>query len=115
MKRRGFTYIEVMIAIAVFLIMAVCVMKLNIEANKNINKQIDKQDMMMEAQKQLEIFKTTKEDIKKDVDNYHVIVQSSNDPNLLTVTVTVRKNLKNDDNDNDDDNEVILISHFYKN
>lgn len=125
--KKGFTYIEVMMAIAVFLIMAICVMKLNIEANKNIIRQVDKQDMMMEAQKQMEIFKTTTKNIGKYIadnsqdneyklkdDYYYIIVQSSNDEqlndsNLLKVTVRVRKNLKNDDN------EVILISHFYKN
>ncbi|MFT8315604.1 MAG: prepilin-type N-terminal cleavage/methylation domain-containing protein [Clostridium sp.] len=125
MKKNGFTYIEVMMAIAVFLILAVCVMKLNIAANKNINAQIDKQNMMMEAQKQLEKFKTTtanvgnyvddnyQNDHYEQIDGYYVIVQSKNidqsSQKLLEVTVRVRKDIT------DKDNEVVLMSHFYKN
>lgn len=125
MKKSGFTYIEVMIAITVFLIIAICVMKLNIEANKNINRQIDKQDMMLEAQKQLERFKTTTENIGnyvddnyqddnyEQIDGYYVIVQSRNidkaSSKLLEVTVRVRKDVT------DKDNEIVLMSHIYKN
>lgn len=125
MKKDGFTYIEVMVAIAVFLILVVCVMNLNIVANNNINSQIDKQNMMMEAQKQLEKFKTTTETIGsyvddnyqddqyEQVDGYYVIVQAKNvdkaSSKLLEITVRVRKNIT------DKDNEVVLMSHFYKN
>lgn len=125
MKKKGFTYIEIMIAITIFLILAIFVVRLNIAANKNMTKQVDRQNMMMEAQKLLEKFKTTTTPIGnyvddnylhnsyQQIDSYYVVVQSKNisegPPTLLEVTVRVRKDVT------DKNNEVVLTSHFLKN
>lgn len=125
MKKKGFTYIEIMIAISIFLILSIFVVRLNITANKNINTQVDRQNMMMEAQKQLEKFKTTTttigtyvddnylNDSYQQMDGYYVVVQSKTvnegSPTLLEVTVRVRKNVT------DKNNEVVLTSHFLRN
>ncbi|KZL93389.1 type II secretion system protein [Clostridium magnum] len=126
MKKKAFTYIEVMIAITIFLIMSIFVIRLNIAANKKINMQVDRQNMMMEAQKLLEKFKTTTTGIGiyvddnylhnkyEKIDGYNVIVQVKNLnnqglPELLEVTVRIRKDIA------DKNNEVVLTSHFLKN
>lgn len=119
MKKKGFTYIEVMIATTIFLILSIFVVRLNIVANKNIRSQIDRQNMMMEAQKLLEKFKSTTTTIGnysngdyEKIDNYYVVVQSKTvsegPPKLLEVTIRVRKNIT------DKNNEVVLTSHFLK-
>jgi prepilin-type N-terminal cleavage/methylation domain-containing protein len=124
MKKKGFTYIEVMIAIAIFSILSIFAVELNIAANKNITSQVDRQNMMMEAQKQLEKFKTTtasigtyvddnyKDDSYQQIDGYYVVVQSKTvsqgPPTLLEVTIRVRKDIT------DKNNEVVLVSHFLK-
>lgn len=117
MKKDGFTYVEVMIAVAVFLILFVLVMKLDIAANANLRLQGDKQNMLMEAQKQIEKYKTSKQEVGnydtgtyQSVDGYYVIVHGqpvSNPAGILyQVTVKVRKNLS------DSNSEVMLQSHM---
>lgn len=61
MKSKGFTYIEVMMAVTIFLVLSALVVRLNITANKNMNMQIQKQNVMMEAQKCLEEYKNNPE------------------------------------------------------
>lgn len=117
-NRSGFTYIEVMIAITIFLIMSVFVIRLNITANKNINGQILRQNMMMEAQKILEKTKNNpdsdeyKGDSYKNIDGYYINIRSELDnvdsPNLFEITVKVRQNV------DEEEGEVVLRSHFFK-
>ncbi|WP_411682450.1 hypothetical protein [Clostridium thailandense] len=125
MKKYGFTYIEVMIATTIFIVLSIIVVRLNIESNKNVNIQVDKQNMMMEAQKILEKSKTNPisvgdnnfnsyEEINDNSGKYYYVTQVANigtqgPPTLLQITVRVRKNV------NDVKNEVILTSHFLKN
>lgn len=118
MKNTGFTYIEIMMAVAIFLIFSAFILRLNITSNKNMNTQVQRQNMMMEAQKLLEQFKTTETDIGdnshyQQIDGYYVMVDSNNvqnnSSNFVEVTVRVRKNM------DDANNEVVLVSHFLKN
>ncbi|MFL0195452.1 type II secretion system protein [Clostridium sp. WILCCON 0269] len=119
MKNKGFTYIEIMMAIAIFLILSAFIVRLNITSNKNMNTQVQQQNMMMEAQKLLEKFKTTTTSVGnyanndyEPIDGYYVVVQYeavSGFPNLLQITVRVRENVS------DANNEVVLTSHFLKN
>lgn len=131
MKKRGFTYIEVMMAIGVFIMLSAFVIRLNIAANKNVNAQVLRQNMMMEAQRCLEEskndpdsseykgsdYKKMKEDNKdtnKDTnkDVYYVNISSmqvkADSPNLFEITVKVRDGI------DDEKNEVVLKSHFFK-
>ncbi|MCT8976314.1 type II secretion system GspH family protein [Clostridium sp. CX1] len=119
MRKEGFTYIEIMIATTIFLILSIFIVRINITANKNIRLQIERQNMTMEAQKLLEKFKTATTDVGnynngdyEKVDNYYVVVQSKTvsegPPKLLEVTIRVRKNIA------DKNNEVVLTSHFLK-
>ncbi|QXE19805.1 type II secretion system protein [Clostridium sp. 001] len=118
MKKRGFTYIEVMMAISVFIMLSAFVIRLNITANKNVNKQVLKQNMMMEAQKCLEESKNNpdsseyKNDSYKKMDGYYINISSvpvkADSPNLFQITVKVRNNI------DDEENEVVLKSHFLK-
>ncbi|AGY76858.2 type II secretion system protein [Clostridium autoethanogenum] len=118
MKKRGFTYIEVMMAISVFIMLSVFVIRLNIAANKNVNKQVLRQNMMMEAQRCLEESKNDPDSRKykgsdyKKMDGYYVNISSiqvkADSPNLFQITVRVRNNI------DDEENEVVLKSHFLK-
>ncbi|MFA9396692.1 MAG: type IV pilin protein [Clostridiaceae bacterium] len=124
MKKNGFTYIEVMIAVGIFFILFVVIMRLDSEANKNMNRQIAKQNMMLEAQKQVEKFKTTNANIGsysddnndtndsfENIDNYYVALDSKlagSSDILYEVTVVVRKTAQ------DKENEVILKTHVLK-
>lgn len=126
MKKKGFTFIETMIAITVFAVLAILVVRLNITANRNISTQADRQNMMMEAQKLMEKTKTTTVGIGtyvdensplndfKQVDGYYAVVQVKNvgsqgPPTLLEVTIIVRRDAM------DKNNQVVLKSHFLKN
>ncbi|WP_416175897.1 type II secretion system protein [Clostridium sp.] len=111
MKKTGFTYIEVMMATAIFAIFSVIVIKLNIAANSNINMQLKKQDMMMEAQKCVEEMKNDPEEYTsssyKKKDGYYISeVAEDEGGKLFKFTVNVR--IK----ENDDENEVKLVTHF---
>lgn len=123
MKKGGFTYIEVVVAFSIFLVLLTIVIKLNAAGNQNMRIQLDRQKMMMEAQKLLEKYKTTKTDIGSyaddnylhdnfvQTDGYYVVVQSKSlDTGMLyEVTVRVRKNIT------DKDNEIVLQGHVLKN
>ena len=118
MKKKGFTYIEVMMAISVFIMLSAFIIRLNITANKNVNMQVLKQNMMMEAQKCLEESKNNpdsdeyKNDSYKEMDGYYINISSvpvkADSPNLFQITVKVRNNI------DDEKNEVVLKSHFFK-
>ncbi|AZV55567.2 type II secretion system protein [Clostridium sp. AWRP] len=118
MKKRGFTYIEVMMAIGVFIMLSAFVIRLNIAANKNVNKQVLRQNMMMEAQKCLEKSKNNPDSSEykgsdyKNIDGYYVNISSmqvkADSPNLFEITVRVRDSIYSDKN------EVVLKSHFLK-
>ena len=115
MIKKGFTYIEVMIAISIFAILILMIMKLNIASESNLNSQITSQKMMFVAQKQMEKFKTTQttEIIPTFalIDGYYVKVESDNAPggNIYRVTVSVRRDATTSTG------EVTLQSHFLKN
>jgi prepilin-type N-terminal cleavage/methylation domain-containing protein len=114
MKKKGFTYIELMIAITIFTILILTIMKLNSTSQSNINKQISSQKMMFVAQKQMEVFKST-QPVEVTVpftliDGYYVKLVSDNTPggNIYRVTISVRQ----DPNIGAD--EIILQSHVLK-
>jgi len=115
MKKKGFTYIEVMIAISIFAMLILMIMKLNITSENNLNTQINSQKMMFVAQKQLEKFKTT--ELAGNIpnftliDGYYVKVVSDNTPggNIYRVTVSVRRDPINTTG------QVTLQSHVIKN
>ncbi|MDP4089595.1 MAG: prepilin-type N-terminal cleavage/methylation domain-containing protein [Bacillota bacterium] len=124
-RKKGLTFIELMIAIAIFGVLSVVVVRLNVTANKNMTLQMDKQNMMMVAQTQLEKFKTTKTNIGsytsegapgnsfQNISGYYVVVQSNISDSqggiLYEVTVRVRRDPK------DYENEVILKGHVLAN
>jgi prepilin-type N-terminal cleavage/methylation domain-containing protein len=115
MKKKGFTYLEVMIAISIFAILILAIMKLNITSENNLNSQITNQKMMFLAQKQLEKYKTTQPagiiPVFTLIDGYYVKLTSDNTPggNIYRVTVIVRKNPTNSTG------ELTLQCHVIKN
>jgi prepilin-type N-terminal cleavage/methylation domain-containing protein len=128
MKKRGFTYLEVMIAIAVFSVLALLVVRLNITANRNMNAQIERQNMMMVAQKIMEKTKTTTTGVGTyvgenspynafdQIEGYYAVVQvkeayanQQGSKKLLEITVRLRRQII------DTKNEVILVSHYLQN
>lgn len=123
MKKGGFTYIEVIVAFSIFLVLLTIIIKLEVAGNQNMRMQLNSQNMMMEAQKLLEKYKTTKTDIGSYVDDnyihdnyvytdgYYVVVQSKPlDTGILyEVTVRVRKDIT------DKNDEVVLQGHVLKN
>ncbi|MBC8062739.1 MAG: prepilin-type N-terminal cleavage/methylation domain-containing protein [Clostridiaceae bacterium] len=126
MKRKGFTYIEVMIAISIFAILILMIMRLNITSEKNLNSQFTSQKMMFVAQQQIESFKNTVTNnigsypngFQLDSSGYYIVVKSDNkvtndsvttNTNLYQVTVWIRKN------PTDNSNEIKLQSHVLKN
>jgi prepilin-type N-terminal cleavage/methylation domain-containing protein len=128
MKKKGFTYLEVMIAITVFSVLALLVVRLNIAANRNMNAQIERQNMMMVAQKLMEKTKTTTTGVGtyvgedspynyfEQLEGYYVVVQLKDAyPNqqgptkLHEITVRVRKQII------DKKSEVVLTSHYLEN
>jgi prepilin-type N-terminal cleavage/methylation domain-containing protein len=114
MKNKGFTYIELMIAISIFTLLILTVMKLNSTSQSNINKQIHSQKMMFVAQRQLEKFKSTQiVEVTQPfalIDGYYVKLVSDNTTggNIYKVTVSVRI----DPNSGTD--EITLQSHVIK-
>lgn len=113
-KKRGFTYIEVMMALAVFLMLSAFVIRLNVEANRNMNMQIQRQNMMMEAQKCVEEIKSdpTKysDSTYKVKDGYNVSqlaqkISTEQDIDLFEITVKVKSI-------DDSGDPVSLSTHF---
>jgi len=125
MKKKGFTYIELMVAISIFAVLIIIVMKVNITSQSNLNKQKTSQKMMFVAQQQIELYKTDfldkgsyEEGFEADTSGYFVVVKGDNtvtnntvadNENLYLVTVWVRKSLT------DNSNEIKLQSHILKN
>lgn len=122
MKKKGFTYIELMIAMSIFAILVVMVMKLNMISQSNLNKQMNSQKMMFVAQQQIEKFKTTlstnaavpnigayPNDFKPDISGYNIVAIGNNavtnNSNLFLVTIWVRKS------STDSSTEIKLQSH----
>ncbi|MBV4419776.1 type II secretion system GspH family protein [Clostridium tyrobutyricum] len=68
MRKRGFTYIEIMVALGVFMVLSIFIIRLNITSNRNMNMQIERQNMIMEAQKCIEEIKS--DPIKYNNNNY---------------------------------------------
>ncbi|HEY8892277.1 MAG TPA: type II secretion system protein [Clostridium sp.] len=119
MKKKGFTYIEIMIAISIFTILIVMIMKLNITSEGNLNKQTSSQKMMFVAQQQIEKYKSTLSNIgsyengfTQDSSGYYIVVRGDNsvtdNTNVYLVTVWVRKS------STDNSNEIKLQSHVLK-
>ncbi|MCJ7689220.1 MAG: prepilin-type N-terminal cleavage/methylation domain-containing protein [Clostridiaceae bacterium] len=114
MRKKGFTYIELMIAITIFTILILTIMKLNSTSQSNINKQINSQKMMFVAQKQMEKFKSTQPvEITVPftvIDGYYVKLVSDNTPggNIFRVTISVRKDLTSGTD------EITLQGHVIK-
>ncbi|WP_368490366.1 type II secretion system protein [Clostridium sp. BJN0013] len=102
MKNTGFTYVEIMVAITIFLLMSALVVRLNITSNKNINMQVKRQNLMLEAQKCLEEYKNNPENYHNNSED-HVTLTESTENHLSKITIT--------DNSS---GEIILISHFFK-
>ena len=121
MRKKGFTYIEVMIAITIFSILILIIMKLNVTSENNLNSQIASQKMMFVAQQQMEKFKTTlptnigsyPSGFQQDTSGYYVVVNGdnsvTNNIKVYLVTVWVRKNAS------DSSNEIKLQSHILDN
>lgn len=116
MRKKGFTYIELMIAISIFTLLILIIMKLNSTSESNINKQINDQKMIFMAQHQMEKFKTTlasigtyPNDFKLDDSGYYIVVKGNNyvtnNSNVYLVTVWIRKSPL------DNSNEIKLQSH----
>lgn len=121
MKKKGFTYIELMIAISIFALLIVVIMKLNITSEANLNKQVTSQKMMFVAQRQIEKYKSTLKnigtypnDFKLDESSggYYIVVKCDNSvtdhTNVYLMTVWVRKSSA------DNSNEIKLQSHVLK-
>lgn len=126
MKKKGFTYIELMIAITIFTIIILTIMKLNSISQSNINKQISSQKMMFVAQKQMEVFKTSLSNTPKEANvsneskyfqlddggDYYIVVNGdnsgTNNANVYLVTVWVRESPTNSST------ELKLQSHVIK-
>ena len=104
MKKKGFTYIEVMIAFAIFALIFTYVMKLNKSSNVVMRDQRQRLQMVYIAQMELERFKSelTSHEYKK-IDGYYVMVETKDmsslkDMSFIEVKVTVKKNI-NDSSD----------------
>ena len=125
MMKKGFTYIEVIIAISVFAILILTVMKLNVTSENNLNSQINSQKMMFVAQQQIEKFKTTlstnaavtnigayPDNFKPDNSGYYIVAIGNNtvtnNSNLYLVTIWVRISSA------DSSTEIKLQSHVTK-
>lgn len=122
MRKKGFTYIELMIAISIFTLLLLMIMKLNSTSESNLNNQIDSQKRIYVAQQQMEKFKTTLPSIgvaanigtypnnfKLDNSGYYIVVNGNNyvtnNSNVYLVTVWIRKSPF------DSSNETKLQSH----
>jgi len=110
MKKKGFTYIEVMIAFAIFALIFTYVMKLNSSSNAVMRDERQRLQMMYVAQMELETFKSQLVARKGyNVQGFYVSVTKGNKiGNLIDVKVTVTKNM----NDSDD-KAIILISRVF--
>lgn len=125
MRKKGFTYIELMIAVSIFSLLVLMVMKLNMISESNMNKQMNSQKMMFVAQSQIENFKTSlgnnavvtnigsyPDDFKPGTSGYYIVINGNNtitsDTNLYLVTVWVRKS------STDASTEIKLQSHVTK-
>ena len=97
MKKKGFTYIEVMIAFAIFALIFTFVMKLNRSSNVVMRDERQRLKMIYVAQRSLENFKTVLLDSEdNNVEGFYVLVKKTDiSSTLKEVTVTVKKN-KND-------------------
>ena len=121
MKKRGFTYIEVIIAIAIFAMLLTFVIKLDNTSNMLMKNQREKLRMVYVAQLALEKFKSNLLSIgDNSIEGYYVLVEgssvdksniisqgSSSTVSVIEVKVTVKKN-KNDL----EENSVILFNDF---
>lgn len=122
MRKKGFTYIELSIALAIFALLLLMVVKLNRTSESNLNRQSDNQKMLFVAQQQIEKFKTTlpnmgatanigtyPNDFQIDNSGYYIVVKGDNyvtsNSNVYLVTVWVRKSLT------DSYGEIKLQSH----
>lgn len=113
-RKRGFTFIEVMIAISLFLIMVVFIVKLDRTTSneiKNVSEMTEKAEI---AQGELEKFKAApQQNASMTVPGYNgyiVTVESSNAGSVYTavteVTITVKK-----DTAAVDENQYVLKAH----
>ena len=113
MIKKGFTYLEVMIAISIFAILFLTIIKLNALSENNLNAQLNSQKMMFVAQKRLEEYKTTQvaDPNFALLDGYYVQLISDNTPGgaLCRVTITVRRDSSSTNG------EIALQSHVLKN
>lgn len=93
MKRKGFTYVEIMIASAIFLTMMVFIIKLDTTASRNIRAYNERVRMYQIAERELELYKSLQANSTgKTVEGYHVVITSTDFSSLVKeVTVSVRK------------------------
>jgi prepilin-type N-terminal cleavage/methylation domain-containing protein len=109
--KKGFTYIEVMIAVAIFSIMMIFIIRLDTVTSRNVRNFNENMKMMNIAQSEIEVYKSKPEDSSgKIVEGYFVMVKSiSLDAYLSEVTVTVKKSAQAPDSE-----ALVLKNHLLK-
>lgn len=95
MIKKGFTYVEVMVGVAVFMLMAVFIIRMAIVAQNNTEKNNEILKMAYIAQSQIERYKTNPVEFEnKDVEGFYVTISSEplgGSSMVEQVTVAVRK------------------------
>lgn len=116
MKKKGFTFIEVMIAMTIFALAILLVVKLNSVSTKNLNKQNQRQQMLYTAQRLMESYKSvlpTQELTGTTIDGFYVkvdnpIIAFGASENLYEITIHIRPTAA------DADDEEVLSAHVLK-
>ena len=113
MTKKGLTYVEVMVGVAVFMLMAVFIIRMAIVAQNNTEKNNEILKMAYIAQSQIERYKTNPVEFEnKDVEGFYVTITSEpfGDSDVVEqVTVTVRKTFAMPS-----DEDVIVQCHVLK-
>ena len=103
MKKKGFTYVEIMISLAIFALMITFVIKMDRSTGGTMRLQKQQLQMTYVAQRMVENYKATLTDFESDdVDGFYVRVQGNSSPIMKTINgvyipfnevrVTVKKN-----------------------
>lgn len=116
MKKKGFTFIEVMIAMTIFAFAILLVVKLNSASTINLNKQNYRQSMLFTAQRLMESYKSVPVSAQElagtIIDGFYVKVDSpisyGTSGTLFEITIHIRPSAT------DTDNEEILSSHVIR-
>ena len=116
MKKKGFTFLEVMIAMAIFAVAILFIVKLNSASNANINRQFNRQKMLYTAQRLLESYKSVAPSSQElsgtTIDGYYVkvdsIIAQGSSGHLFEITIHITTHL------GDTQNEEILATHVIR-